>query len=75
MIKADSEDDARTKANELGLSEEHSYGVEGGVLTWRFDRVERVYAIDDAELGSGTELFSRFLRESEVLSILTPFDD
>jgi hypothetical protein len=39
-----------------------------------FDRVERIYAIEPESLADGTELFSRFLRDSEVASLLTPFE-
>jgi hypothetical protein len=54
----------------------HSYKtVEGDVATWVFDSVSSTYRIEDAELSDGTELFSRFLRDSEVSSLKTPFDD
>jgi len=75
LIDASSEDDARTKAQKLGRAEEHSYDTQDGSLGWKFERVERVCAIDEAQLANGTELFSRFLRESEAMSLLTPFDD
>lgn len=42
-------------------------------MTWSFDRVERVVLVD-AEIGHGTELFSRVLRDSEVMSMLQPFN-
>lgn len=42
---------------------------------WVFVRYERVYQIEDESLKTGTELFSRFLRDSEVKSLLTPFED
>jgi len=44
-------------------------------VLWRFVKVERVVEICTDELINGTELFSRFLREKEVESLLTPFDD
>jgi hypothetical protein len=76
LVNADTEDDALTIATNLGRRREHSYSVEGGVeLRWLFDRVERIYAIESEELQSGTELFSRFLRASEVESLLTPFEE
>ena len=74
LIAADSEDEARAKAERLGQSEGTSYLTTAGMLTWTFNRVERVYAIDTDTLTDGTELFSRFLRASEVASLLTPFD-
>jgi cysteine synthase len=75
LISADSEAQAMEKAKRLGESERVSYGVSGGTRTWVFSRVERVYAIETDRLDDGVELFSRFLRDSEVVSLLTPFDD
>jgi|SRR5579872_3695406 len=76
LIDAVSEEDARIKASRIGQTEEHSYQTQDGHhLSWKFERVERVYAIDQAKILDGTELFSRFLRESEALSLLTPFED
>jgi len=75
LIKADTEDDAREKARRLGVAEKTSYRTSDGKVTWIFDRIERVYAIDAESIVDGTELFSRFLRNSEVESLLTPMDD
>ncbi len=76
LVKADTEDDALMIAAAIGRSQEISYGVEGGgQLRWLFDRVERVYPIESEDLQSGTELFSRYLRASEVESLLAPFKD
>ena len=43
-------------------------------VIWKFYKIERVFAIGEC-IEDGVELFSRFLRESEVESILTPFED
>ena len=76
LVKADTEDDALMIATAIGRSQELSYTVEGGTeLRWRFDRVVSVYMIESEDLQSGTELFSRFIRASEVESLLTPFED
>lgn len=76
LVKADTEDDALMIATAIGRSQELSYSVEGGAqLRWLFDRVERVYAIESEDLQSATELFSRYLRASEVESLLTPFEE
>ena len=74
LVSAQSEDDALVRATAIGKQREHSYPIESGEeLRWIFDRVERIYTIDAEALESGTELFSRYLRASEVESLLTPF--
>lgn len=75
LIGAESEAEARDKAEQIGNSSAQTYQVEDGLVVWNFERIERVYAIEKEELSSGTEVFSRFLRDSEVTSLLTPFDD
>jgi hypothetical protein len=74
LVKANSEEDARRQADQLGKAEEHSYtSAAGDQVQWTYRRIERVYEIDAQTLQAGTELFSRFLRGSEVASLLTPF--
>jgi hypothetical protein len=75
LIEAGSEEDARSEAERIGRSRTHSYEVESGLVIWSFQQIERVYAIDREDLRSGTEVFCRFLRDSEVKSLLTRFDD
>jgi hypothetical protein len=75
LIEASSESEATKKATQLGNVERASYQADGATVTWKFSRVERVYFIEPAALTDGTELFSRFLRQSEVNSLLTPFGD
>lgn len=75
LIEADSGGDARRKATELGRRSEVSYPVEGSDSTkWTFVQVERICEIDAEILADGVEVFSRFLRSSEVESILKPID-
>src|SRR4051812_16845043 len=74
IIQALSEAAARKEAEEIGRSAAHNYEVEDGSVTWTFEGIERVFSIQDDELRSGSEVFSRFLRDSEVKSLLTPFD-
>jgi len=76
LVEAGTEQEALEKGRALGAAEgSESFETISGVrVEWTFERAERAYAID-ADLGEGTELFSRFLRESEVASLLTPFDD
>jgi len=74
LLQAGSEEEARRQANQLGKEEEHAYtAAEGDHVQWTYRRIERLCAIDATTLQAGTELFSRFLRASEVTSLLTPF--
>ncbi|HYT88588.1 MAG TPA: DUF4288 domain-containing protein [Gemmataceae bacterium] len=74
LLQAETETRAAAKGELLGREEEHEYeSATGDRVRWTFRRVERVYPIDTEMLGDGTELFSRFLRSSEVASLLTPF--
>ena len=82
LMKADTEEDAKTEAIEYGKKGEHEYSVGNGSadestdsIKWSFEQIERIFTIDDESLTSGTELFSRYLRDSEVKSLLIPFDD
>jgi len=75
LLQARNEVEARELAEQIGRSKEHSYQVHDGLIIWKFDRVERVYLILEDELRTGSEVFSRFLRDSEVKSLLTPFND
>jgi hypothetical protein len=75
LIQAQTEVEARDEAERMGRSGEHTYEVEDGTVIWRFERIESVFSILDEELRSGSEVFSRFLKDSEVSSLLTPFGD
>jgi hypothetical protein len=75
LVQAGSETEARDRAERIGKSGTRTYEVEGGLVIWNLEQIERVYAINDDEIHSGSEVFSRFLRDSEVASLLTPFDD
>jgi hypothetical protein len=75
LIEAETEADARNKADRVGRSEVVAYQAQSDLVIWTFEGVERVYAIEEDHLGDGVELFSRFLRDSEVTSMQTPFED
>jgi hypothetical protein len=75
LIEAENESDAKVKAAQHGKAGEHEYKNQAGELVrWSFERVERVCHIDKDALTDGTELFSRFLKDSEVKSLLTSFN-
>jgi len=76
LIEADTEEDARVQGEMLAKEQEIEYEVKGGdSVVWQFELIERVFQIDNESLVSGTEIFSRFLLDEEVKSILKPFRD
>lgn len=75
LFSANSEEGARQKAEKYGRSLEINYETSKDQINWEFDRIERVYAIESIEAIDGFEVFSRFLRDSEVQSLLIPFED
>lgn len=75
LVDVEDEKEAAETATKLAVDHETSFKTTSGALvSWKFVQVERVFLIDD-NLSSGAELFSRFLRQSEVKSMLIPFDD
>jgi Domain of unknown function (DUF4288) len=76
LIDADSAEKAQSIAEQIGRASEHAYtSATQEDICWTFVCVERVYEIMDVGIKNGTELFSRFLRDSEARSLMTPFDD
>ena len=76
LLEAVDKTAAQNKAAQYGKAEEHQYRNEKGELvSWSFKCVERLCQVDDTILKDESELFSRFLRDSEVKSLLTPFDN
>jgi len=75
LFNAISENDARQKAEKYGRSLEVNYETTKDIVNWVFDCIERVCEIERIEAIDGFEVFSRFLRDSEVQSLLIPFED
>lgn len=78
LLEAVDESRAKDLAEGMGKEAEHQYHVskaQNDVVRWTFVKVQKVYPIEEERLRSGTELFSRFLRQAEVESLLTPFSD
>jgi hypothetical protein len=75
LIQAQTEVEARQEAERLGRAAAHAYEVEDGTVTWVFEKIERLFAISDEQLRSGSEVFSRYLRDSEAKSLLTSFEE
>jgi hypothetical protein len=75
LFSAESEEQVRLLAAAVGKEEEVSYEtVSAGLVEWKFDSVGNVCPLSNDRPGEGTEVFWRFLRASEVESILKPFD-
>lgn len=76
LVDATSEEEARELGMDFGRRYEGGYTtVTGDSILWQLRGVERVCSIGEADLVNGTELFSRFLRDSEAKSLLTPFGE
>ena len=75
LIESDNEKLAWNEAEKLASRREAPYkNKKGELISWQFVKVDQVYAIPDEKLGSGVEVFSRFLRDSEAKSLMTPFE-
>ena len=75
LVSAIDEIEAEEKAKKSIVTNEWEFTVSDSVkVTWKFHQVESVCLIED-NIEDGVELFSRFLRQSEAESILTPFED
>jgi|SRR5439155_26898824 len=76
LIRSADEDEARTKAEEIGKREELEYlAAAGNPVRWTFEKIESIHQILADDLEHGTEIFSRFLSLSEVESLLSRFSD
>lgn len=76
LMDSPTDEEAANKAEKFGKAKEHKYkNAKGETVEWRFVKVERVCQLDTNSLVDGTELFSRFLRNEEAKSLLTPFDE
>jgi hypothetical protein len=60
VIKAEDDDDAERKAEEVGVQAQHQYLNENGhTVRWHFRRVLEVQDISESQIVHGTEVFSR----------------
>lgn len=76
LIESDSEELARKEVERIAKRPEAPYkNKKGELISWKFVRIDRVFAIAEEKLGHGVEVFCRFLRESEAKSLMTPFDE
>ncbi len=76
LIEAEDDQAAQVHAENFGKQRQIGYeSANGDFVSWTFMMVERIVPIEDQTVRSGSELFSRYLRDAEVKSILTPFED
>jgi len=76
LIEADSEEDAMREAQSIGRRDETSFtSVSGELVKWEFVCVTEVHEILEETFKHGTEVFSRFVRNPEVKSSRTPFEN
>jgi hypothetical protein len=69
LIKAESEKHAIDLFTKYGKSEEHEYkNQDGSKVFWRFVKIASLFEIG-CTIENNTELFHRFLKESEIKSI------
>ena len=75
LIQALDEEEAKAKAENVAKKEELSYrAISGETVKWRFVKLTGTYQILQETLTEGTEVFSRFLRSTEVKGFLKPFE-
>jgi len=74
LVEAIDEAQAESRASEVAEESITYKTVDGDEICWSFDSIDRVHAIDSEVLKDGVELFSRFLRPKEVVSLKAPFD-
>jgi len=76
LVQGDDAAEVEQRARQIGEAGEHDYTTaDGNFLRWHFRKVERVYQLIDDELQDGTEVFSRFLDDSQAASLLQPSVD
>jgi hypothetical protein len=76
LVHASNEDEARREAERIAKEAEHEYvAAAGNLVRWTFERIESIHSILSETLENGTEVFARFLQESQVESLSTPFKD
>lgn len=70
VVEANSIEEAEQLGIVIGQGQEVEYTVAGGdSVHWVFDSIGGVFEITAGSIGSGVEVFSRYLKNSEVLSL------
>lgn len=75
LVLAENSESATLEGERIGRASEFSYSAAaGGDIYWKYYKIERVHEIDAEILGSGVELFARFMKKSEVDSMFSPIE-
>src|SRR5580704_2503565 len=73
LISAEDAVDAKARAELLARREQCTYNnADGAKVSWEFKAISTVYQLENAPT-DGSEVFSRFLKDSEAQSLLVPF--
>jgi hypothetical protein len=76
LFLAKDEEEADEKARLLGVNSEHEYkSVSKDIVKWKFRHIQSIQEVLSDNISDGTEVFSRFLKVSEVSSLRIPFED
>lgn len=76
LVEADDAAEAERKAHDFGRRHESCYvAADGNEVRWKFNAVHKVQPVIPTDEQDLTEVFSLFLRDDEVRSILEPIDD
>ncbi len=76
LVSAADEEEARSKAEDIGKRREHEYlAAAGNEVRWTFEKIESIHQILVEHLEHGTEVYSRFLSAAEVESLSNHFSD
>jgi hypothetical protein len=74
LIEAPSVQDAGKLAESLGRDAEHEYAAEGQTIHWVFVSVGAIRSVESAFAVQGAELMCRYIKESDAISLQTPFE-
>jgi hypothetical protein len=75
VLQADTLGEAKEKANLFASQREVQYqAANGDMVNWKFKEIFEVSEINNSIEPSGTEIISRFLKDSEVKSLKSKFD-
>lgn len=76
LIRSSTMAEAEAEVKTIGSSEEQEYvAADGYLVRWVFKGVERIHEMQSETLGSGTEIFSRFITWEDAERALRLFGE